>query len=299
MQGAAPAKRVKVMEALRLAEAYLSRHGVESPRLSAEHLLARRMGCSRLDLYLRFDHDLVEEVLAPYREDLKVRSTRYPLQYILGEVEFMSLPFRIREGVFIPRPETELLVERIEEIEENAAEVSFVELGIGSGVIAGSLLRRHPGWTGVGVDVSAEAVALARGNFEALGVSSRMETFVADGLGSIAGGGCFDLLVSNPPYVPTGTIASLETEVSRYESRAALDGGDDGTEFFPGLAAQARRLLVPGGALAFEIGDGQGAAAIEACARAGLEGASMRRDFNRLERIVTAFAPQGEEGRDG
>jgi release factor glutamine methyltransferase len=299
MQGAAPAKRVKVMEALRLAEAYLSRHGVESPRLSAEHLLARRMGCSRLDLYLRFDHEIVEEVLAPYREDLKVRSTRYPLQYILGEVEFMSLPFRIREGVFIPRPETELLVERIEEIEGDAAEISFVELGIGSGVIAASLCRRHPGWKGVGVDVSAAAVALARENFEALGVSSRMETFVADGLESISAGGRFDLLVSNPPYVPTGTIGSLDAEVSRYESRAALDGGDDGAGFFPVLAAQARRLLVPGGALAFEIGHGQGAAAIEACGRAGLEGASMRRDFNRLERIVTAFAPQREEGRDG
>jgi release factor glutamine methyltransferase len=178
-------------------------------------------------------------------------------------------------------------------------EISFVELGIGSGVIAGSLCRRHPGWKGVGVDVSAAAVLLARENFEALGVSPRMETFVADGLGSIGADGSFDLLVSNPPYVPSGAIGSLEAEVSRYESRAALDGGRDGGGFFPVLAAEARRLLVPGGALAFEIGDGQGCAAIEACARAELEGASMRRDFNRLERIVTAFAPKAEEGSGG
>ena len=299
MPNASPAKRVKVMEALRLAEGYLSRHGVESPRLSAEHLLARRMGCSRLDLYLRFDHELVDDVLAPYREDLKTRSTRYPLQYILGEVEFMSLPFRVREGVFIPRPETELLVEWIEEIAGGAPAISFVELGVGSGVISGSLCRRHPGWKGVGVDVSAAAVALAKENFEALGVSSRMETLVADGLGALSAGGAFDLLVSNPPYVPTAAIPSLDAEVSRFEVPAALDGGADGAGFFPVLAAEARRLLASGGLLAFEIGHGQGNAAIDVCARAGLERASMRRDFNRLERIVTAFAPKTKDGCDG
>ncbi len=299
MPDASPAKRVKVMEALQLAEGYLSRHGVESPRLSAEHLLARRMGCSRLDLYLRFDHELVEEVLVPYREDLRTRSTCYPLQYILGEVEFMSLPFAVREGVFIPRPETELLVERIEEIAGGAEAISFVELGVGSGVIAGSLCRRHPGWKGVGVDVSAAAVALAKENFEALGVSSRMETFVADGLGALSADRAFDLVVSNPPYVPTGAIPSLDAEVSRFEARAALDGGADGAGFFPVLAAEAKRLLAPGGLLAFEIGHGQGDAALEICARAGLERASMRRDFNRLERIVTAFAPNARDGCDG
>jgi release factor glutamine methyltransferase len=299
MPDASPAKRVKVMEALQLAEGYLSRHGVESPRLSAEHLLARRMGCSRLDLYLRFDHELVDDVLAPYREDLKTRSTRYPLQYILGEVEFMALPFAVREGVFIPRPETELLVEWIEEIAGSAPAISFVELGVGSGVISGSLCRRHPGWKGVGVDVSAAAVALARENFEALGVSSRMETLVADGLETLAADGAFDLLVSNPPYVPTAAIPSLDAEVSRFEVPAALDGGADGAAFFPVLAAEARRLLAPGGLLAFEIGHGQGDAALGICARAGLERASMRKDFNRFERIVTAFAPKTREGCDG
>jgi release factor glutamine methyltransferase len=299
MPDAAPEKRVKVMEALRLAEGYLARHGVESPRLSAEHLLARHMRCSRLDLYLRFDHELVDEVLAPYREDLKTRSTRYPLQYILGEVEFMALPFAVREGVFIPRPETELLVEWIEEIVGEAPAISFVELGVGTGVIAGSLCRRHPGWCGLAVDVSAAAIALARENFEALGVAPRVETTVADGLGGIGADRGFDLLVSNPPYVPSAEIPSLEAEVSRWEERAALDGGPDGTAFFPALAAEAARLLRPGGFLAFEIGHGQGDAALAACARAGLERASMRRDYNRLERIVTAFAPNARNGSDG
>jgi release factor glutamine methyltransferase len=211
----------------------------------------------------------------------------------------MSLPFRVREGVFIPRPETELLVEWIEEIAGGATAISFVELGVGSGVISGSLCRRHPGWKGVGVDVSAAAVALAKENFEALGVSSRMETLVADGLGALSAGGAFDLLVSNPPYVPTAAIPSLDAEVSRFEVHAALDGGADGAGFFPVLAAEARRLLASGGLLAFEIGHGQGNAAIDVCGRAGLERASMRRDFNRLERIVTAFAPKAKDGCDG
>jgi release factor glutamine methyltransferase len=210
------AKRMKVLEALRLAEDYLHRHGVESARLSAEHLLAKHMGCSRLDLYLRFDHELGSDMLAPYREDLKVRAAHYPLQYILGEVEFLSLPFKVREGVFIPRPETELLIEWIEELTGSLPSAAFVEFGVGAGVISGCLCRRHPGWRGRAIDVSADAVALARENLEALGVADRMDVFVASDLRAIKEEGLFDLIVANPPYVPTAAIASLDAEVSQY-----------------------------------------------------------------------------------
>lgn len=299
MPDAAPAKRVKVLEALRLAEGYLAKYGVESARLSAEHLLARRMACSRLDLYLAFDREVEESVLGGFREDLKLRSTHYPLQYILGEIEFLSLAFRIREGVFIPRPETELLVERIEELLGDASELSFVEFGVGSGVIAGSLAARHPGWRGVAVDVSPEAIALARENFAALGVGERIATLVADGLGALEGARRHDLLVANPPYVPSGVIPSLEDEVARFESRAALDGGTAGVDHYPALAREALRLLRPGGLAAFEIGDGQGAEVQRICAEEGLVRAAMKRDYNGFDRMVTAFAPDAEEGSDG
>jgi release factor glutamine methyltransferase len=292
MPSAATAKKMKVLEALRLAEAYLAKHGIESARLNAEHLLARRMGCTRLDLYLRFDHEAADDVVAAYRGDLKKRSTRYPLQYILGEVEFMSLPFKVREGVFIPRPETELLVEWIEELVGDAPALELVEFGVGAGVISGSLCTRHPGWRGRAIDISPAAVELSRENFAALGVGSRMEVAVASGLETIGPERTFDLLVANPPYVPTGEIPALEVEVSRHDPRAALDGGAGGTDFHPVLAREAMRLLRPGGLVAFEIAGGQGAAALDICARAGLERASVRKDYNGLERMVTAFAPK-------
>ncbi len=299
MPGTVPAKKVRVLEALRLAEGYLAKHGIDSARLSAEHLLARRVRCSRLDLYLRFDLDLGEEALGPYREDLKKRATHYPLQYILGEIEFLSLPFRIREGVFIPRPETELLVEWIEEIVGARNGIAFIEFGVGSGVISGSLGARHADWRGWAIDVSGEAVSLAGENFRALGVADRMETFVAENLSSIGAANAFDLLVANPPYIPTGEIASLEEEVSRFEARAAIDGGPGGVDFYPMLALEAFRLLKPGGLAAFEIGHGQGSVVREMCADAGLERASMKKDYNGFERMVTAFAPRGRKGRNG
>jgi release factor glutamine methyltransferase len=294
-----PVKSMKVLETLRLAEGYLSRHGVESARLSAEHMLAKRLGCSRLDLYLRFDQELAEGVLEPYREDLKVRATHYPLQYILGEIEFLSLPFKVRKGVFIPRPETELLVEWIEELAGDVSEAAFVEFGVGSGVISGSLCRRHPLWRGLAIDVSADAVTLARENFESLGVAERMELFVADGLHAIDGERSFDIFVANPPYVPTAAIAELEAEVSRYEERRALDGGPEGIDFYPVLAREAARLVRPLGLAAFEIGHGQGEAVRRICEGAGLERAGVRKDYNGFERMVAAFAPDAGGGEDG
>ncbi|MDD4857612.1 MAG: peptide chain release factor N(5)-glutamine methyltransferase [Candidatus Krumholzibacteria bacterium] len=291
MPHSAGAKTMKVLEALLLAEGYLQRHGVESARLSAEHLLAKRMGCSRLDVYLRFDQELAGDMLSSYREDLKVRAKHYPLQYILGEIEFMSLPFKVREGVFIPRPETELLVEWIEELAGSLPSASFVEFGVGAGVVSGSLCRRHPGWSGRAIDVSADAVALARENFEALGVADRMDVFAASDLGRIEGERSLDLLVANPPYIPTAAIDGLDAEVSRYEARAALDGGVDGIDFYSVLVRDAARLLGPGGIAAFEIGHAQGDAVLGICAAGGLVRSSMRKDYNGFERMVTAFAP--------
>jgi release factor glutamine methyltransferase len=299
MASAVGARNMKVLEALRLAEGYLAGRGVESARLSAEHLLAKRLDCSRLDLYLRFDRDLATDVLGRYREDLKLRGTHYPLQYILGEIEFMSLPFRVREGVFIPRPETELLVEWVEELVGGAPAIAFIEFGVGSGVISGSLCRRHPGWTGRAIDVSAGAVALAKENFEDLGVSDRLDVFVADGLGAFRADRRCDLLVANPPYVPAAEIGALETEVSCHEAPTALDGGAEGVDFYPALASEAMRLLVPGGLVALEIGHGQADRAREICAHAGLERISMRRDYNGLERMITAFVPDTKDGAHG
>ncbi len=289
------AKKVTVLEALRLAEGYLGGRGVEDARLSAEHLLAHRMGCSRLDLYLRFDREVEDGALAAVRGDLKRRGEHYPLQYLVGEVEFVSLSFRVREGVFIPRPETELLVERIEELAGAREAAVMCELGVGAGVISGSLAARHLGWRGVAFDVSPAALSCARENLRSLGAGDRIDLFAADSFDAVGGAWRFDVLASNPPYVRSGDIDALAPEVSRWESRPALDGGADGTSFYPGIAAAAKRLLRPGGLAAVEIGDGQGNAVAAIFTAAGLERVSVGRDYNRLERTVTAFAPEGDE----
>jgi len=275
-----------VIEAVKMSEGYLAKHGVESARLSAEHLLAKALGCTRLDLYLRFEETLGEPVLVEYRGDLKKRASRVPLQYILGEVDFLNLTLKIEEDVFIPRPETELLVEFAAELMGPREAVRFIEFGTGSGAISGALAAENPGWTGIAFDKSESAVALAEANIGALGLSGRIDVLVSDGFGEFAGDGTFDLVISNPPYIPAGDIEGLQEEVSSWESRAALDGGEDGLDFYPVIAAEALRLLKPGGAIAVEIGHGQGEAVQKILKAAGFTGVEMRKDYNGLERMV-------------
>jgi release factor glutamine methyltransferase len=280
-----------LIEAVRKAEGYLAGRGVESPRLSAEHLLAKVIGCERLDLYLRFDEKMTGDALSAYRDLLKLRAGHYPLQYILGSTEFCSLPFETSEGVFIPRPETELLVEWIEEILEEREKVTFIEFGVGSGVIAGSLAHRNRSWKGLAFDRSYRAAKLARRNLDSLGISDRVGLFVADSFDAVGEGHIFDLLVSNPPYIPTPNIPGLEKEVSLFENQGALDGGADGLDYYPKLAEAGARLLSPGGTIALEIGDGQGDGVTEILKAAGYRQASVKRDYNGLERLVAAFRP--------
>ncbi|MCU0638832.1 MAG: peptide chain release factor N(5)-glutamine methyltransferase [Candidatus Krumholzibacteria bacterium] len=289
-------KTPTVMEAVRLSEGYLQKHGVESPRLSAEHLLAKALRCSRLDLYLRFGERLEEKTLEQYRADLKKRAGRFPLQYILGEVEFMSLVFKVRENVFIPRPETELLVECIEEELGGGGPVRFLELGTGSGVISGALAARNPLWSGVAFDISRDAAVLARENFTRLGVSDRVAVLAAPGFGALEPAPGFDLLVSNPPYVPGPDIDGLQKEVSGFETRAALDGGAEGLDFYPILAAAGRAFLKPGGLIAMEAGEGQAGRIGGMLEGEGYEKIRTRKDYNRIDRIISAYLPRGREG---
>jgi release factor glutamine methyltransferase len=285
-----------VIEAVKMSEGYLERHGVESPRLSAEHLLAKALGCTRLDLYLRFEERLGEPVLGEYRSDLKKRAQRIPLQYILGEAQFRSLTLKVREDVFIPRPETELLVDLAGELMSGRENVRFIEFGVGSGAISGALAAENPGWKGVAFDVSPGAASLAASNIESLGLAGRVEVLLSDGFGEFAEDGAFDLVISNPPYIPAGDIDGLQAEVSCFESRAALDGGYDGLSFYRPIAENAYRLLRPGGAVALETGDGQGDAVSGILAGAGFTGIEIRKDYNGLERMAAGRKPGGNGG---
>jgi release factor glutamine methyltransferase len=281
-----------VIEAVKLSEEYLARHHVESPRLSAERLLAKAIGCSRMDLYLNYDRVLDEDILGIYRADLKKRASHYPLQYLMGETEFFSLPFRVCEEVFIPRPETEVLIERAEEIFAEKSSVRFLEFGIGSGVISGTLTSRNPGWEGAGFDISPEAVRLSRENLRSLGVLDRIRVFVSSGFDALSCDNEFDLLLSNPPYVPAGDIDGLQKEVSLFENRAALNGGEEGADFYPVLAEAGLRLLAEGGILLVEIGDGMGDMVKEIFERYGYGGVEVTRDYSDLQRVVSAVRQQ-------
>jgi release factor glutamine methyltransferase len=280
-----------VIEAVKMSEGYLRRHGVESPRLNAEHLLAGALGCTRLDLYLRFEEILAESVLGAYRESLRKRARRVPLQYILGEVEFRSRRFVLEEGVFIPRPETELLVDLAEELMGGRREARFLELGVGCGAVSGALAAGNPGWTGAAFDISAAAAALASRNLEMLGAAGRVGVFAAGSFDAVSPGIPFDLIISNPPYIPTGDIEGLQDEVSMWESQAALDGGIEGIDFYPMIAAAGMRILTPGGAVAVEIGHGQGEAVARILNEAGYEGVETRKDYNGLERLAAGRRP--------
>jgi release factor glutamine methyltransferase len=289
-----------IVEAVKLAASYLGQNGIEQSRLNAELLLAWVLECTRLDLYLRFDERLGDGAREEYREALKKRARHYPLQYITGEVEFYSLSFSVREGVCVPRPETELLIERVGELLPGGETVRFVEMGVGTAVIAATLAVRHPGWRGVAFDISPTAAWLARENAASLGVSDRLGICVADGFDAFDARRMFDLLVANPPYIPTDLIDGLQEEISRYEVRAALDGGPDGLRFYPALIEAGAALLRGGGLIAVEIGDGQASAVGEMLESAGYERIEMKRDYNGRERVMTAFRPHaGGEASDG
>ena len=244
-----------LLEVLRATTDYFERHGVESPRLNAEHLVAHVLGKKRIELYMEFDRPLGERELAPLRELIRKRAAGVPLQHLLGTVEFHKRVFATDARALIPRPETELLMELVlkEPLPESPR---ILDVGTGSGVIALTLAAELPHSEVTAVDVSPDALALARHNAELLGLTSRVRFLQSDLLGAVDG--AFDLIVANLPYIPGGDIAGLSREV-QHDPGLALDGGPVGTEIMERLIDQARGHLKPGGRLVLEIGIDQSA----------------------------------------
>lgn len=245
------------LELVRRSAAYLAGKGVSTPRLDAEVLLAHVLGVPRIQLYLQFDKPLAAPEVDAYREAVRRRARREPVAHITGFREFWSLPFAVDERVLVPRPETEALVEAA--LARMGGAGRLADLGTGSGAVAVALLVERPGWTGVGVDVSAGALEVAAANAARHGVADRVELRRGDLFAPLAGSeGSFGAVVSNPPYIPTGQVDGLEPEVARFDPRLALDGGSDGLDVIRRIAAEARRFLAPGGFAAVEFGAGQG-----------------------------------------
>lgn len=276
-----------VLEVLRATTDYFARHGVESPRLNAEHLVAHVLGKKRIELYMEFDRPLGERELAPLRELVRRRATGEPLQHLLGTVEFHGRLFATDARALIPRPETELLMELV--LKEQLPEAPrIVDVGTGSGVIALTLAAELPAADVTAVDVSPDALALARENAARLGLSERVHFLQGDLLEPVEG--AFDLIVANLPYIPGGEIASLSREVQR-DPRLALDGGPVGTEIVERLITQARGHLKPGGRLVLEIGIGQAEPLKAELARQNYRDIRSVPDYQDIQRFLFASLP--------
>ncbi|MDO5132220.1 MAG: peptide chain release factor N(5)-glutamine methyltransferase [Eubacteriales bacterium] len=260
--------------------------GMEDASLDARLLLEHFCGISTHRLLA--DPDL--PVSAPEREafleGIRRRAAREPLAYILGEQIFMGLPFMVSPDVLIPEQDTENLVEEALRYLEDDSRI--LDLCTGSGCILLSLLRYSNGCTGTGTDISAPALRLAGENARALGLSGRCRWFQGDLFAALDPGVRFDLIISNPPYVPTVVIETLEPEVREAQPRLALDGGPDGLAFYRRIIREASGFLMIGGRLMLEIGHDQAEAVRTLLEEAGYYGIEIIRDYGGNDRVVTA-----------
>ena len=279
-----------IMKILNWTKQYFEAKGVENPRLDAEVLLCAVLKCQRITLYVDFERPLSEEELATYREYVRRRGNFEPLAYILGERAFMRNTFKVNKATLVPRPETELLVEslvRIAPLLKREGDVKILDIGTGSGAIIVSLLDYLPNAKGVGVDISVDALIVAKENSEKIGVTGRIGFVRSDVFSKLPLEKKFDIIVSNPPYIPAGDIAGLDKDVQQ-EPRGALDGGADGLDFYRRITAEAMDHMAEEGVLAFEIGMGQAAAVQQLCLDAGFVKTAVRKDYAGIERMVFA-----------
>lgn len=235
---------------------YLHSKGIESPRLEAELLLAHALKCKRIDLIVRFHEEPDDATRTVYRELVKRRAEHWPTAYLIGSREFFLLPFEVSPAVLIPRPDTETLVTAALELLKAKPAARVLELGTGSGAIAVSLTHKKQQARIVAVDLSPDALAIAKANASNHGVSERIDFRLGDLFAPVKDE-LFDLIVSNPPYVTSSEWEILSEEVRDHEPRLALDGGPDGLAFYRRIAADAAKYLNPGGSVMVEIGDTQ------------------------------------------
>ena len=271
--------------ALAAAVRRLSEAGVADPRLDARLLLQAAAGIGRTALLLEPDRILDGDAAARFEAMVTRRAAREPVHRILGEREFWGLPFRLSPATLEPRPDTETVVAAALDLAADRQRAwRILDLGTGSGCILLALLSERPAAFGVGVDRSAEAAATARANAVRLGLDDRAAFLVADWDDGLAGR--FDLVVSNPPYIPSGDVAGLEPEVRNHDPATALAAGPDGLSAYRALADRLPGLLAPGGVAVLELGAGQAVAVSDLMSAAGLQVLGVRNDLGAVPRAL-------------
>jgi release factor glutamine methyltransferase len=311
---------VTVLEGIRKSADFLAKKEIESPRLHAELLLAHVLRLPRMKLYLDFARALSPAETDALRELVVRRARREPLQHITGATSFCGLEIAVNRSVLVPRPETELLAEAGWSFLStlNSQPSTALDFGTGSGCIAIALAAKCPGAKIVALDVSAEALDVARRNASQNQVAERIEFLHGDGFAALQNVGqasclsptatavssgsengetgwkpvpLFDLIASNPPYIPSAEIAALEPEVRDFDPRGALDGGADGLDFYRRLAGEAQAFLKLGGRIMLEFGDGQAAAVREIFENQKWVVESVKADYSQRARILIAGKP--------
>ncbi|MDB6109531.1 MAG: Release factor glutamine methyltransferase [Pedosphaera sp.] len=248
-----------VLEVIQKSSEFLGKKGVDSPRLQVELLLAHVLQLPRMGLYLNFARELTPAELDQVRELIKRRGQREPLQHIVGSTSFVGLEMKVNAHVLVPRPETEELAELGWNFLNAATSTppTAMDFGTGSGCLAISLAVKSPAAQIQAVDISPEALAVARDNATRHEVQNRIQFHLGDGFAALPPEARFDLIAGNPPYIPSAEIETLDPEVRDHDPRLALNGGADGLDFYHRLAQEAGAFLRPGGRIMLEFGEGQ------------------------------------------
>lgn len=289
---------MSILEVIQRSADFLAKKGVASPRLQVELLLAHVLQMPRMKLYLNFERVLTTAELDTLRALVQRRGQREPLQYIAGSTSFCGLEMALNRHVLIPRPETELLAERgWNFLQQRAGATAAWDLGTGSGCLAIALAVHATEARVHATDVSADALEIACKNASRHAVSDRIQFCQGDLFAAAPAGARCDLIISNPPYIPTARIETLEPEVRDFEPRGALDGGADGLDFYRTIAAQAGAFLAPDGQVMLELDEEGADAAREIFQREKWQVEPVQRDYAGQPRILIAhLAPKSHDG---
>jgi release factor glutamine methyltransferase len=274
---------------------FFTRKNVDAPRLSAELLLAHVLSVPRIKLYTDYERVLVQRDLTAFRSLVQRAGEQEPIAYLTGKAYFFNLEFEVGPGVLIPRPDTETLVENVLQLARNTPGFEaprVLDLCTGSGCIAAAVAQRLKSATVLATDKSDTAVATAKRNLQRLGLSDRVTVEQGDlyePLSRVVDAAPFHLILSNPPYVPTGDLEKLDRNVRDYEPREALDGGIDGLMLHRRILEGAVDRLVPGGRIYLEIAYDQGPGSREAASPyAALDDVRILKDYAGHDRVLTA-----------
>ena len=278
---------MKILELIQKTTAFFEKDGVPDPRLDTELILAHVLRLKRMDLYLQFERSLSEAELDLLRPLVRRRASREPLQHILGSVDFFGLELMSTHQALIPRPETEILVQLAIQSTPSSKDFLFLDIGTGTGAIVLAMLKACPHARAVAIDISLEALKLAESNAKKAGLQDRVEFRHGNLFEPIASGEIFDLMISNPPYIPSAELPHLQPEV-RYDPPQSLDGGPDGLQIIRKLISNSKNFLKKDGKLLLELGHDQAASVCALLEKECWTHIQIHKDLQSHPRIISA-----------